>query len=671
MNRKILKNKAYLYLTEFFAGMSVMAVELGASRLLAPYFSSSQIVWTIVIGTIMIAMALGNLYGGKKADQNPDPDKLYARIIFAALWIAAIPVVGKYIIIAVSGLLIFTINSHYLVIAAFIACMIVFVFPLFLLGTVTPSLVKYTVESLDVGGSVVGRLNAANTIGSILGTFLPTFVTIPAVGTSVTFLLFAGVLLLLSALYFLSGKDYVNKKGGGKKRGLKSDGDYVNHKSTRALMKRDTNEGYVNLINDADVEAVEKDESYVNNSGSGNNSIVSEDGSDDREAEKQQVRGAEKKEKINRIRLAVALIVFMICCIFGHDTSFAFWQDDLTYEGESIYNYLQVYEDSKKTVLSTNVLFGVQSVYRKEKSLTGMYYDYAMAAPLMCGAKGKSDGMTAGVKEEENAVIGENGNVGNAENVENTANDGDVVMTDPAQLRILILGMGTGTFATQCQRYFDDIYVEGVEIDEKITELARTHFALPENVQVTTYDGRAFLAACDETYDVIMVDAYQDITIPFQMSSVEFFTMVREHLNENGVMVVNMNMRGQKEGSINDYLADTIANVFPDVYTVDVPGTTNRELFASVDFKIGEKMAAAVQNMEQAGAGYDVDLTAMMSRVSNEMKAYDSGSYLLTDDKAPVELLGMQVIDDLIRDEVAVYREIYEQEGLEGLMRNL
>ena len=42
----ILKNKLFLYLTEFFAGMSVMAVELGASRLLAPYFSSSQIVWT-------------------------------------------------------------------------------------------------------------------------------------------------------------------------------------------------------------------------------------------------------------------------------------------------------------------------------------------------------------------------------------------------------------------------------------------------------------------------------------------------------------------------------------------------------------------------------------------------------------------------------------------------
>ena len=144
----VLSNKLFLYLTEFFAGMSVMAVELGASRLLAPYFSSSQIVWTIIIGTIMIAMALGNIYGGRSADKTPDPDRLYGRILIAAVWIAAIPVVGKYIILGISAVLIFTVNTNFLIWAAFAACMAVFVFPLFLLGTVTPSLAKYSVDSL-------------------------------------------------------------------------------------------------------------------------------------------------------------------------------------------------------------------------------------------------------------------------------------------------------------------------------------------------------------------------------------------------------------------------------------------------------------------------------------------------------------------------------------------
>ena len=110
-DKTVLNYKWYLYLTEFFAGMSVMAVELGASRLLAPYFSSSQIVWTIIIGTIMIAMALGNLYGGRSADREPDPGKLYGRILLAAVWIAAIPVVGKYVILGISALLIFTVSS--------------------------------------------------------------------------------------------------------------------------------------------------------------------------------------------------------------------------------------------------------------------------------------------------------------------------------------------------------------------------------------------------------------------------------------------------------------------------------------------------------------------------------------------------------------------------------
>jgi spermidine synthase len=555
-NKKILENKLFLYLTEFFAGMSVMAVELGASRLLAPYFSSSQIVWTIIIGTIMIAMALGNIYGGRKADKDKNPGKLYGRILIAAIWIALIPVVGKYIILGISAVLVFTVNSNFLVIAAFAACMVVFVFPLFLLGTVTPSLAKYTTDSLEDNGKIIGTLGAFNTVGSIIGTFAPTFITIPAVGTAVTFLIFAGILIALSVCYFISP-----------------------------------------------------------------------------ESGKADISDTSKIDKKNIKKVIAGLLIFVLCCGFGNSTSFAFWENDLTYEGESVYNYLQVKETPNSVILSTNVLFGVQSVLVKEGALTGMYYDYAMAAPFMCDVKNKAE-------------AGED-------------------------LDVLILGMGSGTYATQLSRYFNNVKVTGVEIDEKITDLAHKYFELPQTTSVTTYDGRAYLAAIDDTYDVIMVDAYQDITIPFQMSSVEFFSLVKEHLAPGGVMVVNMNMYSDdamgssEDASINTYLADTISSVFENVVIVDVAGSTNKELFATDSDDFLEKLEANTQKEENE------NLKSMMEKALLTATVYEAGDNIMTDDKAPVELLGMKQIDSIIKDEVSYYKEIYKKDGLQGLINSL
>ncbi len=531
MEHGILKKKWYLYITEFFAGMSVMAVELGASRLLAPYFSSSQIVWTIIIGTIMIAMALGNIYGGKSADKSPDPDKLYRRMLIAALWIAAIPFAGKYIIVGITGLLVLAVNSGFLIIAAFAACMVIFVFPLFLLGTVTPCLVKYTTESLDDNGKTVGTLGAFNTVGSIIGTFTPTFITIPAFGTAITFLIFAGILLTLCIIYFVS-----------------------------------------------------------------------------------------KKTKL--LQTIISILLFVAFSVAGAFGSFAFWDNSLIYEGESTYNYLQVKDDERRVVLSTNVLFGVQSVKMKNGTLTGMYYDYALAAPAM-----------AGLSESDEADV-------------------------------LILGMGTGTYATQLKHFYPNFNIEGVEIDEKITELAREYFDMPDDIKVTTYDGRAYLNVIDKKYDVIMVDAYQDITIPFQMSSVEFFTLVSEHLTDGGIMVVNMNMRSDDGGGINACLKSTICSVFDFVYTVDVGGTTNCELFASnSDFKEGFG--------ETALAVRDDALRSRLAAVSKSLAESKSDGRILTDDCAPVELLGMSVIDGMINKEIGYYQKIFKEKGIKGLIEEL
>ena len=179
---------------------------------------------------------------------------------------------------------------------------------------------------------------------------------------------------------------------------------------------------------------------------------------------------------------------------------------------------------------------------------------------------------------------------------------------------------------------------------------------------MTTYDGRAYLAGDKNTYDVIMVDAYQDITIPFQMSSVEFFSLVREHLNPGGVMVVNMNMHTDEEGNINQYLSDTIASVFPYVATVDVSGTTNRELFATADGEVLDSLEGRVDQLPEG------ELKTMLAAVAQNMERYTAGNCLLTDDKAPVELLGMSVIDGLISRELGYYRDVFEENGISGIL---
>jgi len=166
-----------------------------------------------------------------------------------------------------------------------------------------------------------------------------------------------------------------------------------------------------------------------------------------------------------------------------------------------------------------------------------------------------------------------------------------------------------------------------------------------------------------------MVDAYQDITIPFQMSSKEFFTLVRDHLAKDGVMVVNMNMHGSSgEDDITSYLTDTIASVFDDVIVADVDGSTNRELFASngASQSLNERMDNNLVSLPM-----DPELRTMLEYVRSDMTTVDAGSRILTDDKAPVELIGMKTIDTLIQDEVAYYKQIYKEEGLKGLLEEM
>ena len=316
---------------------------------------------------------------------------------------------------------------------------------------------------------------------------------------------------------------------------------------------------------------------------------------------------------MKKIFCAGAVAIFILCAALGNSNSFAFWEKNLLYEGESIYNYLQVKDTPRQIIFSTNVLFGVQSLKVKSGELTGMYYDYALAAPLLSGGN-----------------------------------------------KILILGMGTGTFAEQCKKYFPSAQIKGVEIDEKITALAQKYFSLPNDVEVVTYDGRAFLQVDKNIYDVILVDAFQDISPPFQMSSLEFFTLVKNHLTERGIMVVNMNMRG----NINEFLIDTIGKNFSALRTIDARGMTNRVLFAAADDKILNELRARAENLD------DENLSRLMIHIAHTWTTPEVGKNILTDDRAPVELLSMRALDNIIQQNLQRYKEIYRREGLDGILKS-
>ena len=187
----------------FGAGIGALATEITASRLLAPYFGSSTIVWANLIGIVLAALALGYWLGGRVADRRPRPSLLGFIVLAAALCVAAIPFVAKpFLDLTVEGL---DEASAGAVIGSFLAVLLLFAPPVVLLGMVSPFAIRLAISSVATAGAVAGRFYALSTAGSLLGTFLPALVLIPAIGTQRTFLVIAA-LLAVSACFLLGAR---------------------------------------------------------------------------------------------------------------------------------------------------------------------------------------------------------------------------------------------------------------------------------------------------------------------------------------------------------------------------------------------------------------------------------------------------------------------------------
>jgi len=185
-----------LILVVFVAGSCSLAVELSASRLLAPYFGSSLFVWANLIGLILLYLTVGYYVGGRLADRSPRPGVLYTLTIIAAFLISVIPFLSRPILLwSQSAFATYSIGVFY---GSLVSVILLFAIPMILLGCVSPFAIRLRIEQVGKSGRTSGQLYAISTAGSIVGTFLPVLLLIPNIGTYRTFFTFAVALLLVS-----------------------------------------------------------------------------------------------------------------------------------------------------------------------------------------------------------------------------------------------------------------------------------------------------------------------------------------------------------------------------------------------------------------------------------------------------------------------------------------
>lgn len=186
----------YLIFTTFVTGTIIMVIELIGSRVIGPPFGVSLFVWTSLITVTLVSLALGYWIGGRLADSKASPLLLYLIILASGVYLVAIPLLKGFILEPALSL--------GLRAGSLVSSTVLFGPPLFLLGMVTPYIVKlYMAEDSSTIGKTVGWLYAVSTCGSFTGTLITGFVLIPNIGVNNIIYLSSFILISLTAGYLV------------------------------------------------------------------------------------------------------------------------------------------------------------------------------------------------------------------------------------------------------------------------------------------------------------------------------------------------------------------------------------------------------------------------------------------------------------------------------------
>lgn len=261
---------------------------------------------------------------------------------------------------------------------------------------------------------------------------------------------------------------------------------------------------------------------------------------------------------------------------------------EVIFETETEHQYVRVIQqEDGDRVLELNEGQAMHSLYRPGTVLTGNYWDACLVLPF--------------------AVSGE-----------------------PPR-RMAILGNAAGTTARGYGKYFPTTKIDGVEIDGELAEVGRRFFDM-SNPSLTTHtaDARPWLRRTDESFDVILVDAYRQPYIPFYLATKEFFELAKQRLTPGGSVIVNV---GHPEGDdeLETVLGRTMAAVFPTVIR-DPKEDTNTLL-------VGSEAPASAARLKDSLGDLPPDLRPIAALEATKIGPRLPGGEVYTDDRAPVEWL--------------------------------
>ncbi|MBS3750498.1 MAG: fused MFS/spermidine synthase [Anaerolineales bacterium] len=188
--------RSYLYFSVFATGLTTLAVEFAASRLLGSVFGTSNLVWASIIGLILIYLTAGYFLGGRWADRRPDYKVFYTILAWGAFTSGLIPFVSRPVLYRAADA--FDQLQVGVLLGSFTGVLILFVVPITLLGTISPFAIRLALRDSRKAGKVSGKIYAISTLGSFLGTFTPDLILIPLVGTTLTFVAFSLFLVLVA-----------------------------------------------------------------------------------------------------------------------------------------------------------------------------------------------------------------------------------------------------------------------------------------------------------------------------------------------------------------------------------------------------------------------------------------------------------------------------------------